>query len=122
MDSKFLQNYIDDNRKLAKTIVIKSSITAELINNDIRLKNNSYIIDELDMSSWKYYMNISGLYHPLDEPMVITSLDTLEEITFNKENLAIHTATAKAYQFDSRYYYSLVNKYPNQVQLILGIL
>lgn len=122
MDSKFLQNYIDDNRKLAKTIVIKSSITAELINDDIKLKNNSYIIDELDMSSWKYYMNISGLYHPLDEPMVITSLDTLEEITFNKENLAIHTATAKAYQFDSRYYYSLVNKYPNQVQLILGIL
>ena len=122
MDSKFLQNYIDDNRKLAKTIVIKSSITAELINDDIKLKNNSYIIDELDMSSWKYYMNISGLYHPLDEPMVITSLDTLEEITFSKENLAIHTATAKAYQFDSRYYYSLVNKYPNQVQLILGIL
>lgn len=122
MDSKFLQSYIDDSKKLAKTIVIKSSVAAESINSDIKLKNSSFIIDDLDPSSWKYYLNISGSYHTLDEPMVITSLDTLEEITFSKENLAIHTATAKAYQFDSRYYYSLVNKYPNQVQLILGIL
>lgn len=122
MDSKFLQSYIDDSKKLAKTIVIKSSVAAESINSDIKLKNSSFIIDDLDPSSWKYYLNISGSYHTLDEPMVITSLDTLEEITFSKESLAIHTATAKAYQFDSRYYYSLVNKYPNQVQLILGIL
>ncbi len=122
MDSKFLQSYIDDSKKLAKTIVIKSSVAAESINSDIKLKNSSFIIDDLDPSSWKYYLNISGSYHILDEPMVITSLDTLEEITFSKESLAIHTATAKAYQFDSRYYYSLVNKYPNQVQLILGIL
>ena len=122
MDSKFLQNYIDDSKKLAKTIVIKSSITAENINNDIKLKNNSFIIDDSDMTTWKYYLNISGSYHTLDQPMIITSLDTLEEITFSKQNLQIHTATAKAYQFDTRYYYSLVNKYPDQVQLILGIL
>ena len=106
MDSKFLQSYIDDSKKLAKTIVIKSSVAAASINSDIKLKNSSFIIDDLDPSSWKYYLNISGSYHTLDEPMVITSLDTLEEITFSKENLAIHTATSKAYQFDSRYYYS----------------
>ncbi len=122
MDSKFLQNYIDDSKKLAKTIVIKSSVTAENINNDIKLKNYSFTIDESDKTTWKYYLNISGSYHPLDQPMIITSLDTLEEITFNRENLLVHTATAKAYQFDTRYYYSLVNKYPDQVQLILGIL
>lgn len=122
MELKFLQSYIDDNKTLAKTIVIKSSIAANTINDDILLKNSSFIIDDLDPTSWKYYMNISGLYHQLDEPMFITSLDTQNEILFDKSNLDIHTATAKAYQYGTRYYYSLINRYPNQEQLILGIL
>lgn len=122
MELNFLQSYIDDNKMLAKTIVIKSSIAADTINSDITLKNKSFFIDELDLTSWKYYMNISGLYHTLDEPMYVTSLDTQNEILFNKDNLVIHTATAKAYQYGTRYYYSLINKYPNQEQLILGIL
>jgi hypothetical protein len=46
----------------------------------------------------------------------------MEEIIFSRENLTIHRETAKAYGFGSRYYYSLVNRYPDQEQLILGIL
>lgn len=54
--------------------------------------------------------------------MQVTSLDTRETIIFNKENLEIHVATAEAYRYGSREYYSLVNKYPDKENLILGIL
>lgn len=71
---------------------------------------------------WKYYLNICGEYHATDTPMYVTSLDTLEDIVFNKSNMGIHTATAHAYQYGSRYYYSLVDKYPEHEELVKGIL
>jgi hypothetical protein len=72
--------------------------------------------------SWKYYLNISGQYHSTDTMMTVTSLDTLQEINFTKENLVNHSATLKAYRDStSRYYYSLISRYPEQLDLIRGI-
>lgn len=120
--NSFLKSYLDLNLRLVKTMTIKSLTSADCINDDLLLKYGQNAVDLNDPYSWKYFLNISGEYHPLDTPMVVTSLDTLEEITFNKENLKSHTATAQAYEYGSRYYYSLLNKYPLQEQLILGIL
>lgn len=71
--------------------------------------------------TWKYYMNISGQYHFTDKIMRVISLDTHDEIDFTKEMMQIHTATAKAYRYGTRFYFSLVKKYPDQEQLILAI-
>ena len=120
--NSFVRSYIDLNIKLAKTLVIKSEASQDLINELIRLDHGAAEVDNLDPYSWKYYLNISGQYHPLDSVMTITSLDSLEEIDFTVENLKIHTASAEAYQFGSRYYYSLLSRYPNQEMLINGIL
>ena len=81
-------------------------------------------VDQSRVSSknWKYYLNVSGQYHAVDTMMKVTSLDTLETIDFTVANLKIHTATAKAYRPPSRYYYSLVNNYPDQISLINSIL
>lgn len=122
MDSNFLQIYLDQNLLFARTVVIKSDVTADLINKKLIIDYPNDIIDESDKTTWKYYLNISGEYHFRDKIMSVISLDTLEEIIFNKENLEIHNNTKQAYQFGSRYYYALVNKYPDQEQLILGIL
>lgn len=122
MDSNFLQIYLDQNLLLARTIVIKSNVTAELINKKLSLDYPSDNIDLEDKTSWKYYLNISGEYHHRDKTMTVISLDTLEEIIFNKENLEVHNNTKIAYQFGTRYYYSLLNRYPDQEQLILGII
>lgn len=122
METNFLKLYLDQNKKLAKTLVIKSQASIESINILIKLKYGDIGVDKYNPLSWKYYMNISGEYHPLDIPMMVVSLDTLEKIVFSRENLAIHTATLKEYQYDTRYYYSLLKAYPEQEQLILGIL
>lgn len=120
--SSFLQSYIEQNKTLARTLVIKSGTSANVLNDFLTLKYGSNAVNPDDPTSWKYYLNISGSYHSTDSPMMITSLDTLEIIQFTKDNLKIHTATAEAYAYGSRYYYSIINKYPTQEQLVLGVL
>jgi len=122
MDANFLKIYLDQNLLLAKTLTIKSEISASLINDKLKLIYGASYVDYNDKNSWKYYLNISGNYHKSDKIMKIISLDTLEEIELTKDNLSIHIATADAYKFGTRYYYSLLNKYKEQEQLILGIL
>lgn len=122
MSTDYQQLYLTDTTILAKTMVIKSEVSADLINSYLTLKHGVSAVDLSDPTSWKYYLNICGEYHPLDTVMTVISLDNLEVIEFTKDNLEIHTATAAAYGYGSRFYYSLVSKYPEQEQLILGIL
>jgi len=116
------QIFINKTFQLAETIVIKSSYTAEALNDWVYATSGGLTLVSSDPTTWKYYLNLSGEYHSTDQEMTIISMDTLEQIVFNKPNLAIHRATAAAYQYGSRQYTELVAKYPNQEQLILGIL
>lgn len=122
MTTDYHQLFIDNTLTLAKTMVIKSKTSADLVNSLLTMTYGSSAVNVNDLTSWKYYMNICGIYHSTDTMMQVISLDTLELIDFTKENLVVHSATAEAYQYGSRYYYTLLDKYPNQEQLILGIL
>lgn len=114
---------MDSNMALAKSLCVKSAISASTINDRLIALHGQGSVDKNTPQTWKYYLNISGQYHNTDTMMTVTSLDTLEEINFTKENLVDHTATAQAYgDLSSRFYLSLVNKYPDQIQLIQGIL
>jgi len=112
--------YIKSVIRLAATILIKDAYTATAINALLKIKG--YAVDDNDPYSWKYYLNLAGIYHESDTPMTVTSLDTLEEIPFTKETLAIHRGTKKEYYYGSRYYQQLVAQYPDQRALINGIL
>lgn len=114
--------YIQQTFEFAETMVIKSDAAAEVINDRVRLKSGDSAVDPNDKTSWKYYLNLAGKYHALDTPITIRSLDTLDLIEFNADNLKIHTTTAKEYQYGSRYYNELVSLYPASEQIILGAL
>lgn len=122
INNGYLMRYIDDTVKLVKTMVIKLDDAAKLMNEYVVLTYGESMFDEYSPETWKYYMNLSGQYHPTDTPMRIVSIDTLDEIDFTVENLRIHAATAEAYQYGSRQYYSLLRRYPDQEFLINGIL
>lgn len=122
MENNYYQIYVDNVRQLASSIVIKSEDTAEAINNDLYNKYGPNAVNKYDQTTWRYYLNISGQYHAADQMMTVVSLDTLETINFTRENLEFHTNTVKAYQYGSRNYKELLNRYPNQERLILGIL
>lgn len=113
--------YVESVYSLAETISVKFEDAAHALNLGVILKHG---IDSVstDPFSWKYYQNISGAYHFSDTRMIIVSLDTLHEIEFSMANLAMHPATKEAYQFGKRYYRELVQRYPGQESLILGIL
>ncbi len=132
MSNNYYSLYEESTIELAETLVIKSELSASDLNTYVQTVLGSSSVDTSNPYSWKYYLNICGLYHPCDEyelenlighnRIQVTSLDTLEVIDFTQENLALHTATALAYQFGTRNYRELVGTYPQYKKLILGIL
>lgn len=119
MSNAYYRIYLKQTFDLAKTIVIKSDQVIDAINRELQLFGHS-VTDE--PKTWKYYMNLAGQYHQTDAMMTVTSMDTLETIDFTQESLQIHRATADAYAYGSRYYRDLLERYPLQESLILGIL
>lgn len=120
MSTTYYSLYVQKVMTLAKTLVVKSTATAQAMNTDLLELGHSVDTDRPE--TWKYYQNLAGEYHPTDTMMTVTSLDTLESIDFTKDNLHHHRATARFYQFGSKYYEDLVSRYPQQESLILGIL
>lgn len=119
--SSAVDAYLSDTISLVRSLVIKSEITAQRINNELIAKYGQDAVSQDEPWTWKYYMNMSGRYHKTDQMMQVISLDTHETIDFTVQNLEIHTATAREYRYGTRYYYSLARRYPSQVPLILAI-
>jgi len=122
MENNYYQIYIASVYALASSLVIKSSDTANAINLELQINYGTTAVDLNDPTSWKYYLNLAGQYHPTDKVMQVVSVDTLQTIDFTSENLQFHRGTAAAYQYGSTPYLELVNQYPDQEQLIMGIL
>lgn len=119
MANDFYQIYRADVMRLAKTMVIKSEVSALATN---RALVNYGISSGEDKRTWRYYMNIAGLYHSTNAMMRVRSLDTGEMIDLTVENLRIHRSTAREYAYGSTYYNTLLSQNSRQESLILGIL
>lgn len=122
LQNGYLTTYVTQCATFAKTVVLKFTEAAALINEGLVAQYGGDIVDQANPETWKYYMNLAGQYHPTDTMMTVVSIDTLETIDFTVENLLIHTATAKAHAYGSRSYNALVYRYPDQEMLINGIL
>ena len=116
----YYQIYLDKCMLLAKSIVVKSNYIVLQMNESVKSRNVT--VEDHNPKTWKYYLNVSGQYHPFDKRMYVKSVDTQETIEFNLDNLSQHRATKKAYQIGTVLYDELLSRYPNQEILILGIL
>lgn len=122
MQNNHYQVYLKSVFDLAASLVIKSHQSAELLNTYIDTYYGEGLYNRDDLRTWKYYLNLCGEYFTTDQKMTVTSMDSLEVIEFTKENLAIHTATAESYAYGTKRYRELCQRYPQQTQLIHGIL
>ena len=120
--NNFLSAYLQANKTLVQTLVIKSSLAARLINEGVQRNYGLGAVDSLDAKTWKYYLNLEGKRHFSNSEIWIKSLDTQEDIEFTSANLELHPTTKHAYKFGTRYYYSLLNKYKDDEALIRGVL
>lgn len=118
--SNLYQIYHESVSNLAATLVVKDVATCQVINSRLSALGKEVLDDAPE--TWKYYLNLNGRYHATDTLMKVTSMDTHEEIDFTRENMDIHRATWREYQYGSRYYTELITKYPTQDMLIHGIL
>jgi len=57
-------------------------------------------------------LHLAGRKHPTDDILKIKSLDTLEEIEFNRETMLIHTRTKRELMKQGSYYEDFINLYP----------
>ena len=133
MSTDYRKLYFDNVFNLAASLVIKSTDSALGIN---KLLNLNGVLESpttwssIDPTTWKYYKNLSGEYFLPGIPggdtlMYIPSIYSTGEnvnLLFSKETLTANKEIAQLYQFGTIYYYELVNIYPTQQQLILGIL
>ncbi|MBE0438297.1 MAG: hypothetical protein IBX57_00825 [Gammaproteobacteria bacterium] len=119
MSTTNYRRYVENTLKLAKSITIKNNTSVSKVNEYLKLIG--FKISD-DPSTWKFNMNMAGMYHQKDQPMSITSLDTLEQIDFTKENLANHIVTKTNYYPGSNFYKDLVTRFPEQELLIRGII
>lgn len=101
------------------TVTIKYDPLVEACNDTVERKGGQ--VDKNLPSSWKYYKNIIGEYHPTDTPMYVVSFDTQEKILFSKENLLKSPRTMDNYSVGESYYDELCQLYPSQTDLIKGI-
>lgn len=120
-NSNLYQIYTNSIVALAQSIVIKSDAVAIAINSLV-LQNTGVAVTSSDRTTWKYYQNICGLYNSADTPMVVYSLDSETQISFDKATILENPVTAAAYKYGSTFYNELLAAYPDQEMLILGIL
>lgn len=111
--------YISSVCRLVRTMVIKIEAAA-VRDNNMLLKAGIPVSS--DKTTWRYYMNMNGDYHPTDEVMYVKSVDTGEMIVFNKANMEIHLATFREYNSGGELFQRLSNTYQGQSELIRGIL
>lgn len=119
MSSTNYRQYVSNTLTLARSLTIKSD--ASIIGINQHVKALGHPVSD-DPTTWRYYQNLAGVYHALDVPMHVTSLDTLEVIPFTVESLKEHLVTRTLYQPGSEYYQAMVEKYPAQELLIRGVL
>lgn len=105
--------------RLVRTMVIK--IEAVAVRDNSMLVKAGYPVSS-DKTTWRYYMNMNGDYHETDELMYVKSVDTGDDIVFNKPNMEIHLATFREYNSGGELFQRLSSKYPGQSELIRGVL
>jgi len=69
-----------------------------------------------------YYQNLCGIYSVLDPPIYVTTIETNEQVLFDKNLFVNFPKTAQLYKIPSIEYEILCQKYPNQVGLIKSII
>jgi hypothetical protein len=116
--------YIKNTIKLVKSFTIKHDDIAIHINNElIKIYGTSILGNNPnDKSKWKYYMNICGEYHHVDNPIKITIIETGLVKDLSKELLAKYHTTKEELLKHDIFYDDLIAKYPNDELLIKGIM
>lgn len=110
--------YVLENIKLARSLIIKSETSAEILNKAI-LESGMPVAE--DPVTWKYYLNLTGQYHVVDTRIQIISSDDQKEITLTRDILSAHPLTKIEYGPGGKYHKALRAAHPRMKLFIDGV-
>lgn len=113
--------YIPELQRLVRSILIKSSHQATMINkNIIKTYGSNAVLD--DVHTWRYYLNLNGQYHSTNNQMEIYVLELNENKPLTKELLETYKKTKDDLLTYGNTYMNLIKSYPSDELLIRGML
>lgn len=113
----YTTNYIDDTLLLIRSMTMKSSDEAILYNNYVEERYRGKVLPYAP-ETWRYHLHLSGMYHPVDKPMIVRSRDNRENIVLTKETMFYHAETKIELNKFGEFYDEVVEQYPEQVLLL----
>ena len=134
--------------RLAQTVIINHPYAGRVINKRLDIEGFGAYTNEQDKNTWKYYLNMAGIYHAYDHATIhkinqkkglglTPGIDSTKMIIrvagdegtiekeFTIENISAATADdvlALEYQQGTRLYNELLETYPDFESLIKGVL
>lgn len=116
-----MKTYIPELQRLVRSILIKSSHQAIMINKHIiKTYGANAVLD--DINTWRYYLNLNGQYHATNEPMELYVLELNEIRPLTKELLVTYKKTKAELATFTDTFINLVKKYPTNELLIRGMI
>lgn len=115
---KRVQIYRQQCIGLAGSLIIKSETIARTMNKPLMELSKPIPHDKRE---WRFYLHLSGQKHHLDVPVMLTSLDTNEEIELTVDALKIHKKTSNVYRYNPEYIERLLVRYPTMNVYIRGV-
>jgi hypothetical protein len=104
--------------RFLQTLSIKFDLFAEVYKTRLMQERNILIDDDKDNP---YYQNLCGKYSVLDTPMYTVSVEDGSEVLFCPELRTTHPKTFANFQVGSAEYETLIQRYPEQTNLIKNI-
>ena len=116
-----MKTYLPELHNLVRSILIKSSHQAIMINKHIiKTYGSNAVLD--DITTWRYYLNLNGQYHTTNELMEIYVLELNEIKPLTKELLYTYSKTKDDLATYTDSFINLVKLYPTNELLIRGMI
>lgn len=115
-----LLQYNKDNILLAKSITVKLTDIAIAINKGL-VKQHGLKISN-NPKTWKYYMNLAGMRHETNSPVLVNVLELGEKQLLSKELLDTYNYTRTELLKYGQTFNNLIDEYPEDIMFIKGCL
>ena len=115
-----LLKYNKDNILLAKSITVKLTDIAIAINKGL-VKQHGLKISN-NPKTWKYYMNLAGIRHETNSPVLVNVLELGEKQLLSKELLDTYNYTRTELLKYGQTFNNLIDEYPEDIMFIKGCL
>lgn len=120
-----IEQYIQDTKSLTNSLVIKINEIPMVLNQAVAMeaeerREPDMVPNMAKKREWKYYLNLAGIMHKYDKPVMIKVLETDKEEVLTAELLRKYPITHTELNENKLLYEQLMANYPEHLRYIHG--